>query len=62
MMRAINMTIAALGLLGAALATAPAPASAQMFWPGIYAGSGFGAPHYSFHRPPWWAAYVKGFG
>jgi hypothetical protein len=53
MMRAIRMTIAALGVVGATAVTAPAPASAQVFWPGFNVG--FGGPVFrSFYRPAFW--------
>ncbi|MBO0752760.1 MAG: hypothetical protein J2P53_11645 [Bradyrhizobiaceae bacterium] len=55
MMRAIKTTIAALGVVGATAVTAPAPASAQVFWPGFSVG--FSAPVYSFYRPVPWGFY-----
>jgi hypothetical protein len=61
-MRAIKNTIAALGLIGAAAVSAPAPASAQLYFgvPGVSVGIGtpyYGYPAYPYWRPPYYSGY-----
>jgi hypothetical protein len=56
-MRAVKNTIAALGLIGAAAVSAPAPASAQVYFgvPGV--SIGIGTPYYGYPAYPYWRHY-----